>query len=149
MALSCSARWTSWGADVYPQPVWLDVPIPPDLLPLFGKTLEGPFDLTINHWDPAHLEITRQGREATRLAVAWTMWEIVPGPVRREVRTAPALARAGPRCRKHLRWFDAVLGYSDVTMQALDPYIPRAVHRGVLQGGFEASRVEVHGARLV
>jgi glycosyltransferase involved in cell wall biosynthesis len=32
-----------------------------------------------------------------------------------------------------------VLGYSDVTMQALGPYIPKHVHRAVLQGGFEAS----------
>lgn len=54
----------------------MDVPVPPDLMPLFGKTLAGPFDLTICHWDPPHLEITRQAREATRLAVAWTMWEM-------------------------------------------------------------------------
>jgi glycosyltransferase involved in cell wall biosynthesis len=66
----------NWGADVYVQPVWLDVPIPQDLMPLFGKSLAGPFDLTICHWDPPHVEITRHGREVTRLAVAWTMWEM-------------------------------------------------------------------------
>jgi glycosyltransferase involved in cell wall biosynthesis len=120
----------NWGADVYVQPVWLDVPIPPDLMPLFGKTLEPPFDLTINHWDPPHLEITRHGREATRLAVAWTMWEMTSLRPHCEGRS---------KIREHLRWFDAVLGYSDVTLQALEPYIPRPVHRGVLQGGFEAS----------
>jgi glycosyltransferase involved in cell wall biosynthesis len=130
----------NWGADVYPQPVWLDVPIPQDLMPLFGKTLQGPFDLTINHWDPAHLEITRQGREATRLAVAWTMWEMD------SMSHCEALHdRKGEQGQdldglaKRLRWFDAVLGYSDVTMQALDPYISDAASRGVLQGGFEAS----------
>ncbi len=119
-----------WGADVYPQPAWLDVPIPPDLMHLFGKTLEGPFDLTINHWDPSHLEITRHGRQATRLAVAWTMWEMTSLRPHCDGRS---------KIREHLRWFDAVLGYSDVTMQALDPCIPGTVHRGVLQGGFEAS----------
>jgi hypothetical protein len=61
------------GIDVYPQPVWLDVPIPEDLMPLFGKSLpgSGPFDLTINHWDPEHLEIETYAREMTRCAVAW------------------------------------------------------------------------------
>lgn len=99
-------------------------------MPLFGKTLAGPFDLTINHWDPPHLEITRQAREMTRLAVAWTMWEMSSLRPHCEGRS---------KIREHLRWFDAVLGYSDVTMQALDSYIPKPVHRGVLQGGFEAS----------
>lgn len=125
----------NWGADVYPQPVWLDVPIPGDLLPLFGKPLEGPFDLTICHWDPPHLMITREARQMTRLAVAWTMWEMtsMAGP------PGSGFGTGRSKMRENLRWFDAVLGYSDVTMQALDPYISRKVHRGVLQGGFEAS----------
>jgi glycosyltransferase involved in cell wall biosynthesis len=130
----------NWGADVYPQPVWVDVPIPPDLLHLFGKTLAGPFDLTINHWDPAHLSLTRQGREMTRLAVAWTMWEMTSLDHCEELEDRTdeyGHARDGLATR--LKWFDAVLGYSDVTLQALDPHIPDHVHRGVLQGGFEAS----------
>jgi glycosyltransferase involved in cell wall biosynthesis len=128
-----------WGADVYPQPTWLDVPIPPDLMPLFGKTLQGPFDLTINHWDPAHLQLTRHGREATRLAVAWTMWEMTGMGHCEELedhKNEYGHDRDGLATR--LKWFDAVLGYSDVTLQALDPYIPPSVHRAVLQGGFEA-----------
>ena len=109
-------------------------------MPLFGKTLQGPFDLTINHWDPAHLEITRQGREATRLAVAWTMWEMdgMSHCENLEDRKDEN-GREHDGLAKRLRWFDAVLGYSDVTMRSLDPYIPEGVHRGVLQGGFEAS----------
>jgi hypothetical protein len=47
------------------------VPIPRDLLPLFGRELRPPFDLLINHWDPAHLGITREARAASRVAVAW------------------------------------------------------------------------------
>jgi glycosyltransferase involved in cell wall biosynthesis len=155
----------NWGADVYVQPVWLDVPIPPDLIHLFAKPLEGPFDLTINHWDPAHLEITRHAREATRLAVAWTMWEMTslyPHCDDVDAITEEDLAEwndawrrgwaakgepAPPfpvkqdkdGIREHLRWFDCVLAYSEVSMQALEPHIPEHVHRGVLQGGFEAS----------
>ena len=136
-----------WGADVYPQPVWVDVPIPPDLLPLFGKTLAPPFDLTINHWDPGHLEITRQAREATRLAVAWTMWEMAPGPVAGSgmshcenlLDREDGNGEGKDGLAKRLKWFDVVLGYSDVTVQSLEHYIPEHVPRGVLQGGFEAS----------
>jgi len=152
-----------WGADVYPQPVWLDVPIPPALSHLFGKTLCGPFDLTINHWDPAHLEITRQAREATRLAVAWTMWEMtgldhceaVDAITEDDLheyqdawrlgwqakgRPAPPLpVRTGDGIAGRLKWFDCLLGYSDVTLEALGPHIPGHVRSGVLQGGFEAS----------
>ena len=53
----------------------MDVPIPKDLLHLFSKTLLGPFDLTINHWDPGHLFITREARKMTRVAVAWCVDE--------------------------------------------------------------------------
>jgi glycosyltransferase involved in cell wall biosynthesis len=127
-----------WGADVYPQPVWLDVPIPSDLLPLFGRQLQGPFDLTINHWDPAHLHITRQAREMTSLAVAWSMWEMAPAPRHPESGLRPH-CEGRSKIRENLKWFDAFLGYSDVTMQAMEPYLPPAVRRGVLQGGFEAS----------
>jgi glycosyltransferase involved in cell wall biosynthesis len=73
-----------WGCDVYPQPTWLDVPIPRNLLPLFAKTLYGPFDLLINHWDPDHIQITREARASARVAVAWSMWEFCPPPQFRE-----------------------------------------------------------------
>lgn len=189
-----------WGCDVYPQPVWMDVPIPQDLLPLFGKTLYGPFDLLINHWDPDHLEITREARQTSRVAVAWTMWEFAPPPpgVKKPcpehtpcrvchqlpkagahhyaakgegahsyvngIRTPEALGREDcPRCkpvasgliphaqglrarpqrgqqglRDRLRWYDMVLGYDEVSMSSLAPYIPPKVHSGVLQGGYDS-----------
>jgi glycosyltransferase involved in cell wall biosynthesis len=69
-----------WGCDVYVQPTWTDVPIPRDLLPLFGKELRGPFDLLINHWDPGHLMVSREARQSARVAVAWTMWEFSGSP---------------------------------------------------------------------
>lgn len=165
----------NWGCDVYPQPTWLDVPIPRDLLPLFGKTLYGPFDLTINHWDPEHLAVTRHARESTRVAVGWTMWEFAPAPEFREdgrrilrpcrkhellngrnelgVEGCPGCKpppRSGlyPHCkhktgeqglRERLKWFDLVLGYDPVSLSALEPFVPKTVKTGILQGGYESS----------
>jgi LAGLIDADG-like domain len=92
-----------WGCDVYPQPTWLDVPIPRDLLPLFAKTLHAPFDLLINHWDPDHLEITREAREASRVAVAWGMWEFTPAPesIKRPCKEHRPCRRCGRQRRDH------------------------------------------------
>lgn len=190
-----------WGCDVYPQPVWVDVPIPRDLLPLFGKTLYGPFDLLINHWDPDHLEITREARQTARVAVAWTMWEFAAAPesikkpcpehtpckvcqklpadevhrgaVKTQsvegrhayvsgIRTPHAIGLAEcPKCkhvpsglyphakqlqktdereglRERLKWYDMVLGYDEVSLSALAPFIPPKVHGSVLQGGYDS-----------
>lgn len=83
-----------WGCDVYPQPTWLDVPIPRDLLPLFGKTLHPPFDLLINHWAPGQLEITREARQASRVAIGWSMWEFSP-PAPDVIRPCPTHRHLG------------------------------------------------------
>ena len=185
-----------WGCDVYPQPVWVDVPIPHDLLPLFGKSLKGPFDLLINHWDPDHLEITREARQVSRVAVAWTMWEFASAPaaIKKPCKKHLPCAQCGilpashadaedelhpytgklrseraigdpdcPDCkhvdsglyphargihahksegrqglRERLRWYDLVLGYDEVSLAALAPFISPKVHSGVLQGGYES-----------
>jgi hypothetical protein len=154
----------NWGCDVYPQPTWLDVPVPRDLLPLFGKTLQAPFDLLINHWDPEHLKIDRAVRGCVRAAVAWTMWEFAP-PAPGEKKPCIQHAREGLQhgllsCRKcsvpvnsglagfkagqgtlkeRLRWYDMVLGYDDVSLAALAPYIPPRVSGQVLMGGFDSA----------
>jgi hypothetical protein len=116
------------------------VPVPRDLLPLFAKELRAPFDLLINHWDPEHLMITPEARQCTRVAVAWTMWEFAGGPGK----DGKGVSGLVPHCpnrsklRSTLRWFDMVLGYDPVSLEALEPYIPAKVHRGVLQGGFDS-----------
>jgi hypothetical protein len=130
-----------WGCEVSVQPTWLDVPIPRDLMPLFGRELRPPFDLLINHWDPANLSITREARECARVAVAHTMWEFAGGPGK----SGKGVSGLVPHCerrgtlRERLKWYDLVLGYDPVSLAALEPYIPPQVHRGVLQGGFDAS----------
>ncbi len=153
----------NWGCDVYPQPTWVDVPIPKDLLPLFAKTLQAPFDLLINHWDPSHLQITREARACARVAVAWTMWEFSPPPpgAIKPCTVHAATQRSGdpgcPHCkvpvnsglagfkagqgtmRERLRWFDLVLGYDEVSLSALDPYLTRKTTGSVLQGGYDSA----------
>lgn len=124
-----------WGAEVSVQPTWLDVPIPADLMHLFGRELRGPFDLTINHWDPANLSLTKEARQATRVAVAWTMWEFANGPTGKSGLRPHCHNRAS--LSKRLHWFDVVFGYDEVSLASIDPYVPRHVQRGVLQGGYE------------
>jgi glycosyltransferase involved in cell wall biosynthesis len=120
-----------WGCDVYVQPVWVDVPIPKDLVGLFTKALEPPFDLTINHWDPANLNIQEPARRSTRLAVAWTMWEFT---------SLVPQCRNRSTLKERLKWYDLVLGYSQVTLDALAPWVPKGVATAKLQGGYESSR---------
>jgi hypothetical protein len=116
------------------------VPIPHDLLPLFARELRGPFDLLINHWDPEHIAISREARGMARVAVAWTMWEFAGGPGKNGKPVSGLVPHCGRRStlRKRLRWYDMVLGYDQVSLDALAPYIPATVHGGVLQGGFES-----------
>jgi glycosyltransferase involved in cell wall biosynthesis len=135
-----------WGCDVYVQPTFVDVPIPSDLLHLFGKDLVPPFDLTINHWDPENLSLDQNARNCTRVAVAWTMWEfssLVP------------MCRKRNSLKKRLEWYDLVLGYDSVSLGALRPYVPKQITRtnpdteevtrisgpalSKLQGGYESS----------
>jgi glycosyltransferase involved in cell wall biosynthesis len=127
-----------WGCDVYLQPTWVDVPVPHDLLPLLGKQLDPPFDLLINHWDPSNLFITPEARQCARMAVAWTMWEFAPDPVNGQSGLIP-ICKNRSSLRKRLKWFDLVLGYDQVTMASLDPYIPKHVAKGVLLGGYESA----------
>jgi len=130
-----------WGCDVYVQPTWVDTPIPRDLVQLFTKDLRAPFDLLINHWDPSHLGITPEARLCSRVAVAWTMWEFAGGPGRNGKPVSGMVPHGDKRTTLHrrLRWFDMVLGYDPVSLAALEPYIPAKVHRGILQGGFDAA----------
>lgn len=129
-----------WGCEVYAQPQWLDTPIPRDLMHVFGRELKAPFDLLINHWDPEHLTVTREARQMSRVAVAWTMWEFAGGPGKdgKGVSGLVPHGRGRSTLRSRLQWYDLVLGYDEVSLTAIQPYIPKHVHSGVLQGGFDS-----------
>jgi glycosyltransferase involved in cell wall biosynthesis len=100
-------------------------PLPADIAMLFTKRLDGPFDLTIQHVDPAQLEISPEARRAANIVIGWTMWEYT------SLDNAPK--RRG--LTKRLSAFDAVFGYDTVTTTALKPYAGKT-KLGVLQGGF-------------
>lgn len=126
-----------WGCDVYVQPTWVDSPIPEDILPLFAKPLEAPFDLIINHWDPGNLGIGVEARQSCRLAVAWTMWEFAPSPETGTSGLVP-ICNGRTKIRKRLKWYDLILGYDQVTLDSLAPYIPKGVATGTLIGGYQS-----------
>lgn len=127
-----------WGADVYLQPTWLDVPVPRDLLHLLAKPLVTPFDLTINHWDPTSLGIDETARKATSLAVAWTMWEFGPPPGNPGRGGLYPIARNRSTFTKRMKWYDLLLAYDPVSLAALEPLLPAHVARGVLIGGYDS-----------
>lgn len=137
--LSLARALVRWGADVYLQPTWVDVPFPPDLAPLLCKPLEPPFDLIINHWDPGNLGIAEEARRSARCAVAWSMWEFCDSPT--NPNSAFKFFRVGQHnLRERLKWYDLVLGYDPVSVQAMKPYLGPDTPVGVLQGGYEAGQ---------
>src|SRR5688572_18233867 len=113
------------GVDVYVDPPFAVPPLPVDIAMLFTKRLDGPFDLTIQHVDPAQLEISPEARRASTIVVGHTMWEYT------SLDNAPK--RRG--LKRRLSMFDAVFGYDTVTTTALKPYAGKTP-LGVLQGGF-------------
>lgn len=64
-----------WGADVYLEPTHVAAPLPPDVAALLTKPVQGPFDLTILHVDPAVLAVSDPVRLNSKVVVGWTMWE--------------------------------------------------------------------------
>ncbi len=113
------------GIDVYVDPPFAVPPLPKDIAMLFTKRLVAPFDLIIQHVDPAQMELTPEARRASEVTVGWTMWEYTSldnAPQRRTL-------------RKRLSQFDLLLGYDTVTTGALQPYAGK-VPLAALQGGF-------------
>jgi len=119
------------GWDVYVQPMTVQVPLPQHIAQLLTKELQAPFDLYINHTDPMALECSPEVQRSADVAIGWTMWEytgfkkVMPEKDRRTL-------------RKRLSNFDALVGYSDVDLQAFGPY-----YKGPLviqQGGFDPEK---------
>lgn len=113
-----------WGADVYLDPVNVQAPLPLDVARLLTKSLEPPFDLTIVHLDPGALSLMEEQKQASKLAIAWTMWEYsnfsnLPGR---------------SNLKKNLQHFDAAVGYDDVTVKCFEPYFKKPIL--TVQGGF-------------
>lgn len=114
------------GADVYLQPTYTAPPLPKDVAMLLTKPLDGPFDLSINHIDPMQIQMDVVLRQASRVTVAWTMWEYSSFDNMQKRSTLS----------KRLRDYDVFLGYDEVTRQGAEKYLTRKTSAGVLQGGF-------------
>ncbi len=112
------------GCDVYLEPRAVQAPLPPKVAELLCKRLEPPFDLYLHHDDPAHLGITAGARRYASVAVAWTMWEMST--------LDNFVGRS--RFRKKLKDYDLVVGYEQVSSEALKPYVSTA--QATVQGGF-------------
>jgi len=115
------------GADVYLQATSVDAPLPQDVANLLTKELAAPFDLYINHVDPANLQCPDEVVPHAAVKVAWTMWEYS---------NLLNLAKKSRKdLRKRLKNFDAFIGYSDVDPDCFRPYFDGPLF--VLQGGFD------------
>jgi glycosyltransferase involved in cell wall biosynthesis len=115
-----------WGADVYLQPSVVQAPLPPDVAELLTKPLEAPFDLFINHHDPAALISSEEQKRSASVTVAWTMWEYsnfgnLPGR---------------SNLKKNLKYFDALVGYDPVSSDCLREYAYKNQSVLTVQGGF-------------
>lgn len=115
---------TRLGVDVYLDPAYVQAPLPPTVARLLTKRLEPPFDVLLHHADPGQLGISPQARDAADLTVAWTMWEF---------KTLDN-CRGKSSLRKRLKHYDAVIGYDQVSTDALTPYVPGKL--GTVQGGY-------------
>lgn len=115
-----------WGADVYLSPSIVQAPLPEDVAHLLTKKLEVPFDLIINHHDPAALRSSEEQSRSADVVVAWTMWEYsnfgnLPGR---------------SKLKKNLKYFDALVGYDTVSSDCLREYAHKGQSVLTVQGGY-------------
>lgn len=115
------------GVDVRLHPTAISPPVPAPLAQLLTKTLDAPFDLFINHVSPDQLECSPEARAASGITVAHTMWEF---------ETLDNL-KGRSTMRKRLKNFDMLLGYSDTTLKAFEPYLNKNNVSAMLQGGYD------------
>ncbi len=117
------------GVDVYISPTHVDAPLPEDVAMLLTKELKAPFDLFINHVDPMALEAKEEVVQHTGVSVGWTMWEY------------SNYLNIGKKSRKtmkdRLEHFDAVVGYSPIDRDCLEPYYSGPII--IQQGGFDST----------
>lgn len=116
------------GVDVRLHPTHIAPPLPVDVAYLLTKPLDAPFDIFINHVDPAQLEVTPEARAASDITIAHTMWEF----------ESLGNLKGRGSIRQRLKNYDLLLGYSDTTIKALSPYVnSKKTKVAMLQGGYD------------
>lgn len=118
------------GIDVYLQPYNVQPPIPLDVAELLTKHLQAPFDLVISHVDPGTIKSSDEQRRAADVIVGWSMWEM----------STLGCLNGKSSFKKRLKNFDALFGYSDVSVDAFAGYAPKKLPMGTLQGGYDPKR---------
>lgn len=119
------------GLDVYLQPAHVDPPIPRNVAGLLMKELKAPFDIVIVHQDPMSMDLSKEAKAASSVAVGWTMWEYSSFDNMEYNRRSFI---------KRMRNFDLMLGYDDVTTGCYEKVVPKRKpfpQLATLQGGFE------------
>lgn len=126
------------GIDVRLFPVTSSPPLPEEFVKLFRKPLDPPFDAAVIHVDPLHIELDRGTRMMSASCVAWTMWEFMSY----QPKGRPYSARGTRQSQLHreLVKMDALIGYDQVTLDALAPHIPSTCRTEILQGGYTADQ---------
>lgn len=113
-----------WGMDVYLDPPVVQPPLPEDVAQLLTKRSEAPFDLMIQHVDPAALDLPDHLARAADVTVGWTMWEYS------NLGNLPGRSKL----RGKIRNFDAMVAYDDVTKVCLEEYYKGPILK--VQGGY-------------
>lgn len=125
--ISLARTLVKWGADVYLQPSVVQAPIPTDIAMLLTKPLQAPFDLVIDHHDPAQLVSTEEAKNAAEVFVGWSMWEW----------TSLEFMKGRSKLKEQWKHFDAIIGYDPVSVEAFQPYVRKSQPLLTLQGGYD------------
>lgn len=120
-------------ADLHLEPMFVGLPMPQDILPLFGKERPEGFEVAINHVDPAQLQFPPSMHLFANKTVGWTMYEFLSFGEQNKNEGEFAYQLA-----ERLEAFDLVLAYDEVSRSALAEYMDEPDRLKILQGGYDA-----------
>ena len=95
---------------------------------MLTRPIEPPYDVLIHHTWPDAVGLSPGEMRSADIKVLWTMWEFTGYADDPEHINGPMAER--------LKCYDIVLGYDDVTLQALKPYLSENALVAKLQGGY-------------
>lgn len=113
------------GADVHLEPLFVGIPLPPDVAYLFTKPRPDHFECAIVHVDPGQLEAPPGLALAADKVIGWTMWEF----------TSMRSESWAKGFTEQVKYFDNIIAYDQTSKQALSEYVPED-RLSVLQGGY-------------
>lgn len=125
--ITLAQHLTELGADVHLEPLFVGVPIPPEVAYLFTKPRPEHFELALVHLDPKQLEAPPGLAKAADKVIGWSMWEF----------SSMSAEEWAPKLESQLKYFDSILVYDETSKQAFSEYVdPNELI--VLQGGYDS-----------